>query len=380
MYQFFPTNFMWSQALNRSMFTGGSYGEISWAAQRLVDAAEVYDNDAWFEVLHGLGDRIRARADDQEAAGHSVSARGSYLRAYSYHQWSIAFMEHGDDRRSPAYQLSLDDFADFARLSKPQVERVEVPYEGTSFPAWFVPGQTLEERAPAAVYLPGWDSTKEQGIEFALAQAERGMATLLCDSPGIGEAVAFRGLVNRHDYEVPSTAALVYLYTRTDVDPDRIPIVGLSLGGYRAARAAAFEHRFAAAVAWGAIWHFGRTWANFRDNPRGAVPTPTAHALSVMGAETLEEVADKLELWTLEGVADKIRCPLLILHGEDDALIPTVDAERFYEAAGSADKELRVFTRDEGGSAHCQNDNRILAHDYMGDWLNDLLHPQPATV
>ncbi len=373
MFQFFPENFMWSQALNRCLFSGGAFGEISKAASQLADSAPSYDNDHWYRVLYGFGDRLAARAEEQLKEGHRMSARESNLRGASYYQWSIAFMEHHDPRREDAYQNSIDTFGAFAQLADPPIERVEVPYEVASFPAWFVPAAKADKPNPGIVYLPGWDSTKEQGIMFALSARERGFSTLLCDGPGIGEAIAFRGLVNRHDYEVPAGAAFDYLASREDVDPDRIATVGLSLGGYRVARTAAFDHRFAAAVAWGAIWDFQKTWAGFRDNPRGNVPTPTAHALSVMGAETLEEVWDKLGDWNLEGVADKIACPFLILHGEHDALVPAEDAERMYEEAGSSNKELKVFTAEEGGAAHCQNDNRILAHDYIGDWLYDLL-------
>ena len=372
MFQFFPDNYMWSQALNRCLFSGGSFGEISKAAIRLTEAAKTYDNDAWYEVMYGSGAQLRSRAREQEAGRHPISARESNLRGSAYCQWSIAFMEHDDPRRENAYRDSIDAFRDFARLATPQIERVEVAYEDSPYPAWFVPADRGESRAPAIVYLPGWDSTKEQGMMFALAMQERGIATLLCDSPGIGEAVAFRGLVNRHDYEVPAGAAFDHLTARSDVDPDRIAVVGLSLGGYRAARTAAFDHRFAGAVAWGAVWDFQKTWANFRDNPRGNVPTPTAHALAVMGAATLDEVWEKLARWNLEGVAEKIACPFLILHGENDALIPTEDARRMYDEAGSEEKELRIFTEDEGGAAHCQNDNRLLAHDYIGDWLADL--------
>ncbi|HEX2767535.1 MAG TPA: hypothetical protein VHR55_12970, partial [Candidatus Limnocylindria bacterium] len=49
------------------------------------------------------------------------------------------------------------------------------------------------------------------------------------------------------------------------------------------------------------------------------------------------------------------------------------DAVRLHAQASSATKELKVFTVAEGGAAHCQNDNRILAHDYIGDWLVDVL-------
>lgn len=375
MFQFFPENYMWSQALNRCLFSGGAFGEISKAAGQLADSAKTYDNDHWFRVLYGFGDQLHSRAKEQGEKGHLISARGSNLRGASYYQWSIAFMEHHDPRREEAYTRSLETFGAFADLASPRIERVEVAYEDTSFPAWFVPAGGAQSPTPGIVYLPGWDSTKEQGLMFALAVRERGFSTLLCDSPGIGEAVAFRGLVNRHDYEVPAGAAFDYLSSRPEIDPDRIATVGLSLGGYRVARAVAFEKRFAAAVAWGAIWDFQKTWAGFRDNPRGNVPTPTAHALAVMGAESLDEVWEKLGDWNLNGVAERIECPFLILHGEHDALVPTEDAQRMYDQAGSSNKELKVFTEAEGGAAHCQNDNRILAHDYIGDWLSGLLIP-----
>jgi len=219
--------------------------------------------------------------------------------------------------------------------------------------------------------MPGWDSTKEQGIELARALARRNIATLLCDGPGIGESV-FRGMVNRHDYEVPGSAAFEYLAQRSDVDPRRIVVVGASLGGYRAARIAAFEHRLAGAVAWGAIWSVAGLWSNTRSGG-DALPTPLGHAVRVMGARDVDDVTEKMKHWTLEGVAERIRCPLLILHGENDTQIPVADARRLYDVAGSEAKELKVFTEDEGGAAHCQNDNRQLAHDYIADWLFDTL-------
>jgi fermentation-respiration switch protein FrsA (DUF1100 family) len=82
-----------------------------------------------------------------------------------------------------------------------------------------------------------------------------------------------------------------------------------------------------------------------------------------------------LESWTLEGVAGQITCPLVVLHGQDDVQIPAADARALLDAAGSAEKELKIFTAEEGGAAHCQNDNRLLAHDYIGDWLQERLFP-----
>src|SRR3990172_5655018 len=110
----------------------------------------------------------------------------------------MAFSDPNDAARAAIHRRSVEAFAGHAELADPAIERVEVPYEGSSFPAWFVPAANAaaKSRTPAVFYLPGWDSTKEQGIELALALAERGMAVLLCDGPGIGEAVTFRGMVN----------------------------------------------------------------------------------------------------------------------------------------------------------------------------------------
>jgi fermentation-respiration switch protein FrsA (DUF1100 family) len=183
-------------------------------------------------------------------------------------------------------------------------------------------------------------------------------------------------MVNRHDYEVVGQAAFEALAQRSDVDGAKIGVVGSSLGGYRAARVAAFDDRLAAAVVWGAIWNFGEMWKRSLQAPGKTLPTRSAHALHVMGAQDLDEVTRLTEAWDLTPVASQISAPLLILHGEHDIQVPTADAQRLYDTASSTDKELKIFTAAEGGAAHCQNDNRLLAHEYIGDWLADRLLPR----
>jgi fermentation-respiration switch protein FrsA (DUF1100 family) len=72
-------------------------------------------------------------------------------------------------------------------------------------------------------------------------------------------------------------------------------------------------------------------------------------------------------------VAERIQCPFLVTHGEDDRQIPLADAYKLYEAVGAEAKEIKVFTREEGGASHCQNDNRVLGAHYVADWLEDTL-------
>jgi len=84
---------------------------------------------------------------------------------------------------------------------------------------------------------------------------------------------------------------------------------------------------------------------------------------------------EKLKKFTLAGVADKIKCPMLICWGEEDKLTPRSVAHQLYDNVGSKDKTLKVFTVAEGGAEHCQVDNRQVGTDYICDWLSARLHP-----
>jgi len=373
MYELFPGNYAWSQAALRGMFAGGEPGEVLRAVEDLAGSPAV-DAEAWFRAWSRIQAVATGRAERALASGHRLTAATGFRCAALYAQWAPAFLATADPRRADGTRRSVELFGRYAGLAELPIERCEVPLEAASFPAWLVrpaaPGP-----APAMVFLPGWDSTKEQGIGLALALAARGIATLLCDGPGNGEALAFGGLVGRYDYEVPGSAALELLGSMPGrIDPARIGVVGISLGGYRAARFAAFEPRLAAAVIWGAIWDFGAVWRRQLGVPGSALPTSIEHGLHVTGSTTVDEVTAKLDRETLEdGVAERIRCPLLILHGERDTQIPAADAQRLHDRAGAPDRTLRIFSYDEGGSAHCQNDNRELAHEVIGDWLSDRL-------
>ena len=373
MYEFFPTNYMWSLAAMRAIGCGGLVGEVARPVAALQEAAPHADHGAWYDAWQQLGAHLQRQGERELADDHPASARESFLRACMYLQTAIGFLDHADPRRAATHRASLAAFGQFAALSEPPIERVEVPYEGTSFPAWFVPAPGPPGPRPAVIFLPGLDATKEQGMAFARDLAARGFSTLLPDGPGVGEAVFLRGMVNRYDYEVPGKADFDYLASRPGVDPARIAAVGISMGGYRAPRFAAFEPRLAACVAWGAVWDWGARWARQRARASNTAPTTPGHVLFVLGARTADEVPDKLRDWRLDGVVQQVRCPLLVAHGEKDLQVPVEEAYQVYEAAGSTQKELKIFTEAEGGAAHTQIDNRLLAHAYIVDWLDDVL-------
>jgi fermentation-respiration switch protein FrsA (DUF1100 family) len=373
-FQYFPSNYMWSAGLNRIMSSGGLIGEIDQAGRELAPIAEQNDDAAWYAAFTKLGAKVQRQGERELAQDHPRSASDTLLRACIYFQWAAAFLPGGDPRKHEAHQQSVDLCKQACALFEPPLEWVEVPYEGSSFPAIYVPPRGVSGPAPAVIFLPGLDSAKEQGLSFGLTLAERGMAVLLPDTPGTGEALFFRKQYARHDYEVPVTAALETLLKRPEVDPSRIAISGVSLGGYYAPRAAAFEPRFAACVAWGAIWDYREIWERRRVvDVTSPVPSPRHQLTLVTGTPDFEAGLRELEKWRLAGVAERIQCPFLVTHGEDDRQIPLADAYKLYEAVGVEAKEIKVFTREEGGASHCPNDNRVLGAHYVADWLEDTL-------
>src|SRR6267143_537983 len=140
----------------------------------------------------------------------------------------------------------------------PHGERVAIPYEGrqlygnlrkpTAQPSYAAkPSNAGAAKPPIVVMCMGLDSAKEEMDDYENRFLKRGLATLSFDGPGQGEAEYDFAVCP--EYEKPAKAVFDFLATRADVDNARAGIWGVSLGGYYAPRAAAFEKRIKACVA-----------------------------------------------------------------------------------------------------------------------------------
>jgi dienelactone hydrolase len=250
-------------------------------------------------------------------------------------------------------------------------ERVEISYGGGSFPGLFVKGHGAGPR-PCVIFCNGLDSVKEM-IFLSVREefAKRGVSCLMVDQPGVGEALRLSGLCAVAESEQWATAIVDHLETRRDVDHRRIGIMGWSLGGYYAPRAAAFEKRFKLCVAWGANHNWGelqrRRLAKEGDRP---VPHYWNHVMWVWGKDSLEAFMDYAPRISLVGVTGHITVPFLITHGAKDRLIPLAYARQSYdEAINSPLRELKIFTAREGGVEHVSADNMEPARSYIVDWI-----------
>jgi dienelactone hydrolase len=367
MYEFFPGNYRWSYNTLLAFASGGQLGDVDLVLNRLK--GKLGDEEAWIREWRWLGERLEARAAVNLREGGRQSASDNLYLACLYHTIGEHFIPPNDPRRMASYRHVLATFDQARGLARWPIERVEVPYEGSVLPSYFMPSITGEGRRPAVIFLCGLDTTKELSyLRIRDQLALRGMHCLAVDTPGIGEALKVHHLPTRPDYEVPVGAAIDYLQSRADVDPNRIGIIGSSLGGYYVARAAAFEPRLRAAVAWGVIYDYQEVWRR-RLTIGGAIGAPKFQLMFVTGTDNMDDAVARIADFKVAPIGARVKCPFLIAHGAEDQQVPAGDAEKMFAAIGASDKELKIFDGENGGAAHCQFDNQPPALQYIADWL-----------
>ncbi|MGJ4883977.1 MULTISPECIES: alpha/beta hydrolase family protein [unclassified Bradyrhizobium] len=381
MFKYFPTNYVWNLSVDLAIEMGARIGEIEEMCAPLQEAARQPDangTQAFRETWARMADKLCALASEDEAKGRLLSAGEKYGRAASYLITCERLQAHEAPGRLALYRRCLDVFAKGIALARENCERVEIPYEGSHIAGLMVRAEGRDGPAPLLVQVNGLDSTKEMKYRVGLPAwlARRGVSSLVIDQPGSGEALRLQGLTARHDSEHWASRVVDWLETRSDVDPKRIGLEGVSLGGYYCPRAVAFEPRFACGVAWGAN-HDWRDVQKRRLQKEGDFPVPHywAHVRWVWGARDQDDFMRIAEQVHLDGILDRIKVPFLVTHGEKDSQIPLHWAERTYEQlVNSPKRELKVFTAREGGAQHASFDNSINAGHYIADWVAETLN------
>lgn len=378
LFEYFP-NYIWNLSVAIALESGGRIGEIVDMCQPIKDAA-ASGSDAgtpqfmakWVE----MGDKLIGLADEDEAAGRGFSASDKLERASLYLLVAERMQGHGHPGREETYARALDTFARSTRLGSINRERVEIPLTTGTMPALYTRAEGPGPH-PVVVYCNGLDSCKELLYWSRLpeALAKRGISTLCVDQPGTGEALRLQGLPVDPHSEHWASKAIDWLETQPDVDPKRIGMTGISLGGHFAPRAVAYEPRFASGACWGA----NHNWAEVQqkrlkregENP---VPHYWAHVIWAFGAKDMDDFLAKAEDMNLNGHMGGVKVPFLVTHGAKDRQISVDYAQDCYDQLiNSPRRELKLFTEREGGVEHVGADNMSFGRDYIADWFADTL-------
>ena len=323
----------------------------------VVTTAGVERWEDWHAAWCRNGDMHAALAEEGAEKGRRLTAGEAWARAtVAYHFAKFVWMVDPERSRAAA-DMAVAAMARTHEYLDPDAERIEVPFDGGRV-VGNLRRPASEERPPLVLLVPGRYSTKEEFFRLENVFLDRGMATLSIDGPGQGESGY--ELPIRPDYDVAVTAVLDAIAGRTDVDLDRVGLLGVSLGGYYAPRVLAFEPRVKAGVGLSGPYRFSDIWDD--------VPPQTRETFVAKSfAKDDEEGRAKAAELDLNGVAERIQQPYLAITGRLDRLIPWEQTERAAREAPNG-----TFLLHEDGNHGCAN-VPYKTRPVAADWLRERL-------
>jgi alpha-beta hydrolase superfamily lysophospholipase len=361
------------------------------------------DLDSWYEEWLAAADQAFAIGERAEEAGQDETARLAFLRASTYYRTAgcVYLARPVNPRLSQTIAQQTAAFRRAIPYLHAVVEPVAIPFGDLTLPGYHYRAADDGRRRATVILLDGYDGTVEETY-FGNAQAalDRGYDVLAFDGPGQGSVLVDQGAVLRPDWENVLSPVVDWLLERPSVDPDRIGLIGWSLGGHLAPRAASGEHRLAACVSDSGFFDLfdsilSRIPAPLRPqipdgNPAavalvrrlmdGIMKKPTGgwflrRVLYVNGVETMIDYIRQARDYSLKGRAAQITCPTLICHGELDDV--SASAPLIYDEL-TCPKELITFLAKDGAGGHCELGARQLYLAKAFGWLDGILEPRRA--
>jgi 2,6-dihydroxypseudooxynicotine hydrolase len=314
--------------------------------------------DDWCKAWSQRGALHEQIGREALAGKHYLTAGEALQRAAVYYHFGSFLFAHKPDEMKAAHKKQIACRQAALPYLSPPGERVEIPYEGKIL-AGILRKPVGVTKPPVVVMAVGLDSTKEETDAYETPFLARGLATLVFEGPGQGEAQYDMPI--RGDYEVPVKAVIDYVETRNDLDTQRIGMWGVSLGGYYAPRATAFEKRIKACIALGGPFDFGAAFDKLPDLTRETFRI-RSHC------KTVEEARKNALTLSLVGIAQNITCPIFIVNGRLDRVIPAADAERLAREV----KGPVVLMMIEDGN-HIANNRAYRWRSQSADWMKEKL-------
>jgi 2,6-dihydroxypseudooxynicotine hydrolase len=320
----------------------------------LIDIRDSMPNfEAWPETWSIWAADYERLAEESLARGAKRTAAADFVRASLYYHYGQNILVDDIKKKRAVHDLKVAAFLRAAPLLDPPLERVEIPFAGVKMAAYLRLPRGVKS-PPCVVLMGGLDTTKEDYQSVNDLVVQRGLATLAFDGPGQGET-QFE-MLWRPDFGEAVRAVFDFLETRPDIDRNRLGLIGRSTGGHYAALAAANDKRVKATAVWGAMYHL-----------RNLLEIPS-HVLEcfmfVSGSKTPADARKFFECINLDGHAEKITCPMLVVHGGRDVITPMENATRLMEEAKG---EIEKLIWED--SMHCCHDRSHIVRPRIADFM-----------
>ena len=334
------------------------YSEI----QRIL--ADIKGFYSWYDAWAKSAERFLTIARKAEQKNHHITSGENYLRAALLYHFAQLFTRPEDPHRSEGQEKRVAYYRKACPYLLPPVEPVSIESGDLRLPGYFRPAID-GTKPPVVLMIPGANSVKEELHQWGWEFNQRGLATLAFDGPGQGELSVRNGGVplRLETYHQAVSAVIDYLETRDDVDNTRVIAWGQSTGGQLAIRAAAYEERIYGAVSLGGGY----------DYRLEITPTTPAdvweEARELYGFETFVQAKDYvLQKGSLEGIAEKVTCPLLLIHGELDNIVALEEMERIQRETKG---KTNLLVYQNGNHSVCNYNLEMRSE--IADWVLDLV-------
>lgn len=360
-------------------FGGCEIGEAFYVINSIEDG----NPESWQAEWIKMAERVASQAKTSLKANHKISARIAFLKAANYYRASLISMSPKSARFREMTAMFRSCFREAGKLFDVPVEFIDLPFENTVLPGYFIKANNSGEKQKTLIMIGGGETFVEE-LYFYIAPAalKRGYNFLTFDLPGQGD-MPEKGHFFRCDMEVPMKAVLDYAYSRNEIDRDRLAVFGISNGGYFVPRAAMFDDRIKAVIVSNIISDNYRAFKKmpFSTDTQEQIDKWPPFKYAVISAVSWRWGLDPADLkGQLEKSKDcqfdpaQIKCPFLDIVSEAEYASEEIykQQQECMNALSNPNKKMVITTAKEGGASHCIGQNRTLMSQIAFDWLDEL--------
>ena len=391
-------NYEFLRGISLEYVGAAEYGECMETIGRVKDG----NFHSWITEWASTADRVSQYAEKELKSKNIHVARDAFLRASNYYRMAVFYVSYTDPMHTELWSRSRECFHSMTELMDKPIESIEIDFEDAKLPGYFISGG--EGKRPTLIAMGGFDSTMEEVYCWIGTKAsEYGWNCLVFEGPGQWGALKNNpGLIFRPDYDKPVSAVVDYALTREDVDEDKLALIGYSMGGHLAPRAAAFEPRIKACISNTLVVDSGEAAQAGLKGLHNAQAIDTMfsllmrvnapahwgfqHSQWVLGINKPHEWIDAYAPFNLKGLENKFKNPIMFLFSEDDIIDQAapntkivVELLEFMNSL-NCDRTVHLFTKEEGASSHCQMGGLSYAHAVIFQWLDQTLCGKPQLV
>jgi pimeloyl-ACP methyl ester carboxylesterase len=379
--------------LSHVYLRSSDFGEVISTVKRIDEG----NGKSWFDNWTATAAHLEAIGDGFLKSGHSLSARDTLIRAANYYRQADFFIHDS----AANLQLTIDSSNRAVRCFQKAMpyfpgtlDFLEVPYEDITLPSYFWRAAKPEKPAPTLIVHSGFDGTAEEVLLwFGWPGIERGYNIIAFEGPGQGSVLRNKKKIFRHDWEQVVTPVIDYYLTHhaDQVDAARIALLGHSIGGYLAPRAAAFEPRISACIANDGVFNLNEAlrrmfdWTETDKDAWDRVAYEKCKGDQALrwwiidgmwkfGADRPSDILTATRGYRLDSCVKAIKCHVLVMKAEKDHMFPGQPDQLFEELI--CPKDLLELNDDYGAGEHTHVGAVGLSNSYIYNWLDALFKAQ----